>query len=67
MNHPSPWRIVWAGDGKSGRATHMSGLEILFSRAGWAMVTDKPSQVSEIQATVLMAELQRLLTDGEPH
>lgn len=65
MDLASPWRIVWDSDGKSGRATHIGGLEILFSRTGWAMVTERPPSISEVEATVLLAELQRLLTDED--
>jgi hypothetical protein len=58
------WKIEWREDG-SGVATHSSGLQLRVARSGWATVMESPPEVSEIQATVLMAELQRLLADEE--
>jgi hypothetical protein len=57
-----PWRIDWR-DGDTGTATHSSGLHLRISRSGWASVMECPSTVSELQATILMAELQRMLTE----
>lgn len=61
-----PWTVEWREDG-SGVAAHVSGLRLLVSRSGWATVTEKPPGMDEIRATLLMVELQRLVTDEEPH
>ncbi|HKY22036.1 MAG TPA: hypothetical protein VJM31_12535 [Vicinamibacterales bacterium] len=67
MDFDSPWQIVWSFNGATGRATHSSGLQLSLTRSGWATVTERPPSVSEVEATVLMAELQRMMTETERH
>ncbi len=63
----SPWRVVWGEDRSLGRAIHASGLQVNVTRSGWATVMERPASISEVEATLLMAELQALLTAEEPH
>lgn len=58
------WTSEWGDDG-TGVATHANGLQLRVTRSGWATVVECPPKISELQATVLMCELQRTLTDDE--
>ena len=55
------WTIEWRDDG-SGVATHSGGLKLWVTRSGWATVTEQPPRVDELEATLLIVKLQRLLT-----